>query len=355
LKDVLSTSNLHLNPYKTEIIHISRETYADLPNVKLGNILSSSLEIQSRISAADKAFSRLWRIWLSDRRIPDLSRLRIYKACVESVFLYNTSCIALPESSLAALDIAHRRHLRRVLRIYYPMHVSNESLYIAAATEPLSLRITESRWKLFGHILRRPGTPAFVATREFFQLEIANTPKYGTRSTTSLPNLLHQDIHSLPKEATRAYSINNSLSSTRDLDKLIALANNRARWIAFVEVIMTKTRQRIYSKISPSDFQISRNSRLESSPIPLTPSHSSPRSDGRHSHRTYSLGLPVNLMSAFDDAASAEERYSDTPYDVDTSYDVDLLPQVVVSVLTIRDVLCVFTISALLICLIYLL
>ena len=46
--------------------------------------------------------------------------------------------------------------MRRVIGIKWPHRITNKKLYQVTETEPISITITERRWKLLGHILRLP-------------------------------------------------------------------------------------------------------------------------------------------------------------------------------------------------------
>ena len=61
----------------------------------------------------------------------------------------------MAQTELNKLDAFHRKQLRKVLNIYYPTKISNKTLYKKCNKKPLSTHILESRWRLFGHILRR--------------------------------------------------------------------------------------------------------------------------------------------------------------------------------------------------------
>ena len=63
--------------------------------------------------------------------------------------------LLIPLASLNELDIAHRKHLRRILNIRWPTGViSNEALYARCNVTPLSVRVSKFRWRMLGHILR---------------------------------------------------------------------------------------------------------------------------------------------------------------------------------------------------------
>ena len=75
---------------------------------------------------------------------------------VVSVMMYNCSCWAVSQTVIAKLDVVHRRHLRSILDYHYPYKISNVNLYKRTGTEPLSVRVNRSRWRMLGHVLRGP-------------------------------------------------------------------------------------------------------------------------------------------------------------------------------------------------------
>ena len=68
-------------------------------------------------------------------------------------------------TSLNELDIAHRKHLKRILNIRWPKGVIlNEALYARSDVTPLSVRVSKFRWRMLGHILRgHEDSPAYLS------------------------------------------------------------------------------------------------------------------------------------------------------------------------------------------------
>ncbi|GFS11467.1 hypothetical protein ElyMa_003087300 [Elysia marginata] len=95
-----------------------------------------------------------------------------------------------------------------------------KSLYKKCQEKPLSLQILESRWKLFGHILRRHrDIPANKATRAYF---IQCGKNHRGRPRTTLPTVLNRDLALIDHEIR--------LHSSHELDKITALAQDRGQW-----------------------------------------------------------------------------------------------------------------------------
>ena len=76
---------------------------------------------------------------------------------------------ALTQAEEKKLDAFHRKQLKRVVGIRYPVKITNKALYKQCNERPLSLYVLENRWRLFGHILRRDREiPANKAMEGFF-------------------------------------------------------------------------------------------------------------------------------------------------------------------------------------------
>ena len=76
-----------------------------------------------------------------------------YTSCI--VLLYNCGSWAAPKHILTKLDTCHRKHLRRILNIFWPKGViRNCELYRRCRAVPVTERVKKARWTLLGHILR---------------------------------------------------------------------------------------------------------------------------------------------------------------------------------------------------------
>ena len=138
---------------------------------------------------------------LHERSIRVETKMKLYNSCVQSRLLYNAGANAYKRAELDKLDAAHRRHLRRILGVFYPDHISNEDTYNCTSnTRPISIDVIEKRWTLFGHTLRlsKETTGNRVIT-QFYQSKAmgANEERSPTRrgrALTTLPRLLQRDL-----------------------------------------------------------------------------------------------------------------------------------------------------------------
>ena len=88
--------------------------------------------------------------------------------------------------------------------------------------EPLSIKITETRWRLFGHVLRMPqNVPAQMAIDSYFQPPIG-VPCWRGQPRTALPMVLNIDLQN------SGYHL--QLRSRAELEHLRQLAPNITEW-----------------------------------------------------------------------------------------------------------------------------
>ena len=120
--------------------------------MSLGSKLCSKEDIQHRIILGNVAFEKYKKVWMQESKIN--LKTKIYEAYVTSVMLYNCNSWATPQNFFDKLDACHRKHLRQILKMTYPIVISNKALYERCGVTPLSERITYARWEMLGHFLR---------------------------------------------------------------------------------------------------------------------------------------------------------------------------------------------------------
>ena len=108
---------------------------------------------QEATSTSDNGI-RLKNIWKSGR-FSQKAKLRILNSNVLSVLLYGTEMLRVTATDLNKLDVFHCTCLRRVLRIFWPNHLSNEELRQATGSTPVLVLIRGKRWRWLGHVLRK--------------------------------------------------------------------------------------------------------------------------------------------------------------------------------------------------------
>ena len=141
----------------------------------------------------------------------------MYNTYVLPILLYNW---ALTKSELHGLESFHRRQLRYALGYRYPRPITNARLYDLCDERPLRLRLTQARWRLFGHVLRRnPDIPANLQMRAYF---FSTAAKWRGRPRTTLPSTLDHDLVSCGSGFR--------LRIAQDLEVVRTLAQDQKKW-----------------------------------------------------------------------------------------------------------------------------
>jgi len=127
------------------------------------------------------------------------------------------------------LDAPHRQHLRRLLGIFYPNHISNTDLYEKCQAEPLSRYVKKARWSLLGHVLRLPReAPAQKALDTY--VTAAFPGRHGKRQT-GLMTVLKADLEEIKKKLPRRWDLRQAgFGGPEQLEGLRMVAPDRSSW-----------------------------------------------------------------------------------------------------------------------------
>ena len=197
VQDILIKFNLKVNTSKTEITTLTRNSEEWKKSKKVGSLIGDIEDVERRKYLSNAALHKLTNIWIRGDKIKVKTKMKLYRALVKSILLYNCGTWALTKTQVEKLNAFHRQQLRRLLNIKYPTIITNKTLYSETNERPISLDILEHRWRLFGHILRRdPEIPANKSMEAYFVR--CGNPFKG-RPLTTLPTVLHQDLQTLNK------------------------------------------------------------------------------------------------------------------------------------------------------------
>ena len=154
---------LHLNAKKTELITFNFEdeiTILTTKGNKVANVLdfkylggwmaSSEKDFEIRKAMAWSACNKLKLIWSSN--LSKFLKIRLFRATVESVLLYNSETWTINKSMQRKIDGCYTRMLRMALNISWKTKTSNVDLY--QKLPPVSQTIRERRLRLSGHLVR---------------------------------------------------------------------------------------------------------------------------------------------------------------------------------------------------------
>ena len=109
--------------------------------------------------------------------------------------------------------------VRRILKIFWPVQISNQELWVRAKQRPIELEIRQRKWGWLGHTLRRP--PGDIAKAALEWNPQGTTPRGRPRTTcrgTILEDIRHQG---------------------KTWKEVKVLARNRVRWWSFVRAPCT--------------------------------------------------------------------------------------------------------------------
>ncbi|CAG9118026.1 unnamed protein product [Plutella xylostella] len=170
VQDEAQKTGLRVNAQKTvamrvvtpnrEQIKIGDKQVVDVPNFcYLGSVLTptggTDDDVDGRIKKAKGAFAQLTPIWRSNIISRDL-KLRIFVSNVKSVLLYGCETWKVTKSISTKLQVCVNKHLRQILRVFWPDTISNEDLWKETRQEPINKEILRRKWSWIGHCLRRP-------------------------------------------------------------------------------------------------------------------------------------------------------------------------------------------------------
>ena len=115
-----------------------------------------TVNISARLAQATSEFNKLTAFWAHAGICTSL-KLRTYKAIIYPIVTYALHYSWMTKAMCTKIDSWQARTLRRVLRVKASMisHISNAEVLSRAHCTPLSHHVRSSRFKYFGHVLRR--------------------------------------------------------------------------------------------------------------------------------------------------------------------------------------------------------
>ena len=160
---------LKISQKKTEMMMLNVQTPTpvtvngeDLPTTEEFTYLGSTVrhdggadsDIKNRLSKARNSFRMLNNVWKSSQ-YSNKTKIKLYQSCVLSTLLYGSECWRMTESDLNKLSTFHTKNLRRILRIFWPVTISNHELLARCNQDSMETIIKRRRWRWIGHVCRR--------------------------------------------------------------------------------------------------------------------------------------------------------------------------------------------------------
>jgi len=192
---------------------------------KLGSLLGDEEDMERRMSLASAQFKLLTKLWDKSSKTTIETRMRVYNAFILPILLYNSNTWGATDAQIHKLETFHRRQLRIVLGIFYPYTISNEELYIRCKASPIGSILKESRWRLFGHVLRLPEDAPAQLAMDFYCAQTENIQK--GRPQTTLPVLIFNEFQTLKQSEKQSTYRQKPNVALRELRKL---ATDRNKW-----------------------------------------------------------------------------------------------------------------------------
>ena len=247
---VLGEANLKVNETKTEHTTLERKTKGKSYKVskksdsgmkmtltresemwrmvkKLGSLLGVTEDINRRKQLAMVALHQLNNVWIRNDHVKQSSKLNLYRALVKTILTYNCGTWSPTKKEEDDLDGFHRKQLRLILNVKYPVKMRSKTVYKTTKEEILSIDILRCRWSLFGHVLRmHEQTPAHKSMLHYFSESKA--PKFRGRPRTNMPRKLDQDLDNFSSGTWQ-------LKTLADLQRLKEVAQDRKRWKILVD------------------------------------------------------------------------------------------------------------------------
>ena len=152
---VLRLNAKRQDPIKINGIHgEDKDSFVHL-GATVNNSGGAEQDIRSRLGNARSAFHRLSKV----RRTGEFCRgtkMRIFKSNIIAVLLCGCETWRMTKADANRLDTFLHRCLRKILKVHWPMRVSNDEIRRRAGIEKISMQVRHRRWRWIGHVLRMP-------------------------------------------------------------------------------------------------------------------------------------------------------------------------------------------------------
>ena len=242
---------LKINTKKTKIMPISKREderrnvqhrNSEIEIVKTFTYLGSELkaeggtenEIKRRIALAGTVFNRLQDKIFKKHDIKLRTKLRIFNTCVIPVLTYGSESWSITKTMESKLNATENKWLRRMLRIKYTKHITNEEIRETTRQPLISTRIRKIRLKWAGHVIR---------------MEQDRNPKkmyeYKPKGKRARGRPKRRWIEGLEEDLKAAGASIHGQTKGRNRTTLEEMAKNRETWRDIIEKSMTGTSLRM--------------------------------------------------------------------------------------------------------------
>ena len=201
----------------------------------LGSLIETEEDINRRKGLTHDNYHALESI-LKSKLVSEPVRIRIFRAYIESIFLYNSELWTLTNTLERSIDSFHWRLLRKVIHVTWPRVITNEELYKCTKVTTWTLKEScKRRLSCFGHLLQLPSeTPAKRSLKAF----VKTWKRSVGRPKTSWLSLILSDI-------SKYSNINLSEDQEKDLKSLEKICDDRKAWIKTIDCIMSSKKKKM--------------------------------------------------------------------------------------------------------------
>ena len=229
-------------------------------------------ELTARIGLATSAAHRLLNIW-NNKAIGLKTKLNFFKSLVLTILLHGAESWPLTGKDVQRLEVFQQRWLRKILKIFWNEHISNEVVLQRAGLPSIEIRTRQLRMVWLGHVIRL-GPDRLPYQALFGQL--AGQRSRGKGNIQTLGKLYHKDLLALQG------GITNGLP-------WLQCALDPLAWLAFVMGTAAPT-----SAAAPAGTPVS-VAVVPSTPLPSSSPHILPRTSPRSQQRM-GLALAEELL-----------------------------------------------------------
>jgi hypothetical protein len=117
------------------------------------------------------------------------TKIGIFNTNVKSVLIYGCETWKRTKTIIHQLQVLVNRCIHRILKIFWPVLISNHELWARAKQRPIELEIRQRKWGWLGHTLRRP--PGDIA-KSALEWNPQGTRPRTTWRRTILEEIRHQ-------------------------------------------------------------------------------------------------------------------------------------------------------------------
>ena len=110
-------------------------------------------DIMKRLSKARGAFFNLMRMW-KVQSIGRSTKIFLFKTLVRPELLYGCEAWKITKAEEKRLESFPFTCLRKILRIWWPKRVRNETISEITGVNTINNEIRRRRWNWIGHVLR---------------------------------------------------------------------------------------------------------------------------------------------------------------------------------------------------------